>query len=199
MSIANGTTEAKLTAIKTQMEALLAQIAELTERLERDDLTQLYRRQAFFERLDALKTRADREGKFVGILVSDIDHFKKINDTHGHLVGDHTLKQVAEVCRSYESERVLCCRFGGEEFVIAVAGTSAEIAALAEELRSKVAAASGARMAVSCTVSIGVSFWNNRQEAVESALDAADRALYQAKEGGRNRVVVSESSCKDAA
>ena len=121
-------------------------------------------------------------------LLIDIDHFKAINDQHGHLVGDRVITQVAaELGRLLDSDTPLF-RYGGEEFsVLLIDRDTAAGSELAERLRAAIARADF--QGVSVTVSIGVAQWRRGEDAITTALDRADRGLYEAKRAGRNRVV----------
>lgn len=136
--------------------------------------------------------RRDRQP--VAVLLIDIDHFKDVNDTHGHLVGDQVLRAVASTLSSGMRDQDLLARFGGEEFVaLLVAADAAETDLIAERLRQQVAGLSvpvAVGLAVTVTVSIGVAAVSrSRSLAVADLLAAADVCMYRAKEAGRNQVV----------
>jgi len=131
------------------------------------------------------------------VLLIDIDHFKDVNDTHGHLVGDHVLRAVADTLSSGMRDQDLLGRFGGEEFVALLAtADAAETAPIAERLRQQVAELSvptAGGLAVTVTVSIGVAAVDqSRSLAVADLLVAADACMYQAKAAGRNQVVTGQ-------
>jgi diguanylate cyclase (GGDEF)-like protein len=156
-----------------------------------DSLTTIWNRGAIIEMLERELSRARRDGSSVGILLADIDHFKKVNDTRGHLVGDEVLRAVTgrlkgEV-RSYDSVG----RYGGEEFLILLPGCdSPKLTAKAERLvkvveRSSIGTSTGT---VAVTISIGgVASGDCPHADVNKLLLAADTALYRAKVSGRNR------------
>jgi len=158
----------------------------------RDPLTKLLNKRYLMDRLDSELKFARRHDTAVSVLMLDIDHFKKVNDTQGHLAGDAVLANLANVLvRAVRNEDVVA-RFGGEEFVIILRAISIELAAqLGERLRRLVEAtvtAYGERE-LRMTVSIGAAgFPSTRAETVEQLLEAADQALYRAKKAGRNRV-----------
>jgi diguanylate cyclase (GGDEF)-like protein len=122
----------------------------------------------------------------------DVDHFKSVNDTYGHLAGDIVLKNLAAMIRSNLREIDIPCRFGGEEFVVTLPETTLQNAAkLAERLRkligeTRIETENGL---VSITISIGVAEFGGECQNVEKLLDCADTALYQAKALGRNKVM----------
>jgi diguanylate cyclase (GGDEF)-like protein len=159
----------------------------------RDPLTRLYNQRYFAERLDAELRFARRHGSALAVLMIDIDHFKRVNDQRGHLVGDSVLGAVAlTLARAVRNEDVVA-RYGGEEFVVLLRATALDAAVLlAERLRRKVEDLSvpcdgGAPVAV--TVSAGAAaFPADGIETAHDLIGAADRALYVAKGAGRNRV-----------
>lgn len=159
----------------------------LQERASRDPMTALLHRQAFFEQLAATGGGA---GAF---LMIDVDHFKAINDRHGHAAGDEALRLIADALRDVASGAGLVARFGGEEFCVHATGadvTAGEL--LAELIRRRIGAlpfAPGGRSR-RLTVSIGVCDAAAYDDA-DAAIHAADEALYRAKERGRDRVVVA--------
>lgn len=170
----------------------------LRDQAYRDALTKLPNRRALVERLQALCSNAEGVGKNALLLV-DIDHFKRVNDTHGHLVGDRLLAQLAGVLVARDVPDGMTARLGGEEFVILAPGLGLEAAmVLAEHLRQAVSALElrlDDGTALRVTVSIGLAMQKTAdKDEYNHWLGAADAALYRAKEGGRNRVVVDEGA-----
>jgi diguanylate cyclase (GGDEF)-like protein len=154
---------------------------------DHDALTNCFNRRIFNERLQQLEKSP---GEGCAFLLLDIDRFKAINDQHGHLVGDRVITEVAAVLGRQLAPDTALFRYGGEEFAIILAGTRAgEGAELAERLRTAVQAAALADVPV--TISVGVAAWKPPGETLQGALNEADRRLYAAKRGGRNRVVAS--------
>jgi two-component system cell cycle response regulator len=176
---------------------------ELFERTVRDSLTGLYNRGYFLSEVGRIGDRGALRGLGLAVLMIDIDHFKAINDSHGHLVGDQVLREVAGVLRNSMRGDDLISRFGGEEFVAALPVSAPEQAAgRAERLRAHLASrpllVTGRTVRV--TVSIGVSYAPaGRPRSVPAMIAAADRGLYQAKNGGRDRVVFGSESRRRAA
>jgi diguanylate cyclase (GGDEF)-like protein len=169
--------------------------ASLRDQAYRDGLTRLPNRRALLEHVQDLLMRQP-EGPHA-LLMVDIDHFKHINDSRGHLVGDRVLARVAACLAASEPEGGLVARLGGEEFVVLAPNLPRESAvALAEQLRVAVAAlelATGDETPFQVTASLGVAFFPAPGISDHTAwLGAADAALYSAKREGRNRVVVAE-------
>jgi diguanylate cyclase (GGDEF)-like protein len=170
----------------------------LSELSARDALTGLYNRRYMIEKIESEMNRSLRHGSPVAVLMMDIDHFKRVNDTWGHAVGDQVLKSVGQVlrdsCRVYD----IPGRYGGEEFCVVLPETSlGHSPAVAERIRTRVAAAMvpvGAT-AVNVTASIGIAAIDDETaDAILTAsalIDRADQALYAAKNRGRNRVELS--------
>jgi diguanylate cyclase (GGDEF)-like protein len=169
----------------------------LAEGALQDALTGLYNRRHLDDRLCAELAASQRHGRALSLLMLDIDHFKRVNDAHGHLAGDEALKMVSFILRGAVRKEDVIARYGGEEFVVVARETALDGArALAERVRRAVersrCAWQGIELAV--TVSVGVTGCAGLPEFVpgrteRELVDAADRALYAAKQNGRNRVV----------
>jgi diguanylate cyclase (GGDEF)-like protein len=161
-----------------------------------DPLTGVYNRRTFKELAEPLLSRARRTRGSVSLLLLDLDHFKRINDTHGHLSGDEVLSGFARLARTCLRKEDLLARYGGEEFVVLLPGTSEAAAmALAERIREEVAEATlySANDTVRVTVSVGLAGESGEHVAtLETLLGRADEALYVAKARGRNCVVSSD-------
>ncbi len=170
----------------------LVLLLEESQRLATTDgLTGLFNRRAFLERMVAEMPRASATGSSTSFLVLDLDHFKSINDTHGHGAGDSVLAIVAGVLRREARACDVVARWGGEEFVVALRGTDEAGAAVAaerfREAVAQLAISSPKGRPIPLTVSIGVAE-RAEGESLEALVDRADRAMYAAKVGGRNRV-----------
>ena len=164
-----------------------------------DQLTGMLNRKALSARVHELTQQSAITGEPVGVIVADLDHFKRINDTRGHAAGDAALREVAYLLRKRLRAFDLAYRLGGEEFLILVPGSDlAHTAELADRLREVVAASTVAG-GLSLTLSLGVGA-SARSESFDYAavFAEADAALYRAKRGGRNRVCVA-SHLDDAA
>jgi len=162
----------------------------------RDGLTGCFNKRYLLEHLDVEFSFAKRHGRSMSLAMLDLDHFKQVNDTYGHLAGDAVLKAVVDIIsNSIRTEDVLT-RYGGEEFVVVMRETPLNQAAtVAERLRTKMewAAISFDGTRIPVTVSIGLATGPTAKvESPEALLQRADQALYKAKNGGRNQVVVSK-------
>jgi len=159
-----------------------------------DQLTGLYNRRYMASQVDVLAARARRSGNPLSALVVDLDHFKKINDSFGHDVGDEVLREFAARLASNVRAVDLACRYGGEEFVVLMPDTPIEGAhRIAERIRLNVAGSpfrvAGGRETLNATISVGVASTTPEDGSAESLLKRADEAVYAAKAKGRNRVI----------
>ena len=157
----------------------------------RDGLTGLYNKKNLLETLDNEFQRCKRYDRSLTVMMMDLDHFKKVNDTYGHLVGDRVLVLVAEVLKNYFRTADFISRFGGEEFCVILPETVLASAHLtAERIRMAVSniklSDNGREIAV--TISIGLATFDPKMKNFTELVEAADKMLYKAKEGGRNRV-----------
>ena len=175
------------------IETTQADNARLEAMATTDPLTHLSNRRALLDRLAIELDRARRYGTVVSLLMLDVDHFKRINDTHGHLVGDDVLREMGGVLQHAVRAVDVVARFGGEEFVVVLPETGPEGAvAFAERLREKIEShvfRHGESVTPRLTASIGVaSYPGLRVETTDDLIARADEALYRAKTDGRNRV-----------
>ncbi|EHR73715.1 diguanylate cyclase (GGDEF) domain-containing protein [Burkholderiales bacterium JOSHI_001] len=197
MRSAMDTLQQHLTDSRREIDTLRDEVRRARRDALVDALTGLANRRAFDQRLAAclaeLQTDPTRAPPCVVML--DIDHFKRINDTYGHGFGDQVLRAVAQVLNQLSNEGVLAARVGGEEFTLLLPGTPAEAAArVAERLRQTVAASrvrrKGAQEVLErVTISLGVASYH-RGESARQFIERADQALYASKKGGRDRVTV---------
>jgi two-component system, cell cycle response regulator len=172
-------------------EQLVTAREQLRLQATHDSLTGLFNRMAILEVLDRELTRSHRENKPVAVIMADLDHFKEVNDTHGHHAGDAVLQEAAR--RMLASLRVYDSvgRYGGEEFLLVVPGSGLDAAVeLAERVRQRVAAepVCVAGVMISTTLSLGLAVSTGETNRSERLLQQADEALYGAKNAGRNRV-----------
>jgi diguanylate cyclase (GGDEF)-like protein len=154
----------------------------------RDPLTGLYNRLSFEYELRRVAQEADRYGRSFGLIVVDIDHFKRFNDRYGHLAGDEALETVALVCRRTLRRTDLISRWGGEEFAIIVHNATAEQAFRAAEKLRLAVAENETNVGEPITISCGVALFRTGEEP-RTLFERADGALLLAKEHGRNRVM----------
>ena len=159
-----------------------------------DGMTQLRIHRYFQQRLDEEIIRANEFKHPLSLIMSDIDHFKTFNDTYGHQEGDIVLIETAKIYRLNVREVDIAARYGGEEFAIILPETDInEAQAIAESLRQKVEAHEypSKQGKLKVTVSLGVSTYPQHAQDKQLLIEAADKALYRAKEGGRNRVEIA--------
>jgi two-component system cell cycle response regulator len=162
------------------------------EQATTDGLTGLVNHRTFQERFSSMLGRADRRSFAVSMLLTDIDHFKKVNDTYGHPTGDEVLRRVAVILKASARKIDIVARYGGEEFAIVLEGTDrAGALQLAERIRQEVAQQSFAspQGAFQVTLSIGVACYPDDARDKTEIIARADQSLYAAKHGGRNRTV----------
>ena len=164
---------------------------ELKARARTDELTGLANFRSFRERIDHEIDRSNRFGYEFGVLVLDLDHFKKYNDRFGHLAGNDALQRVAKVIREAVRTVDFPARYGGEEFaVIAPRTDAAALRNVAERIRNSVEALPAPSDGTSITISGGAAIYPGDGATAEALFQAADERLYQAKSDGRNRIVI---------
>jgi two-component system cell cycle response regulator len=157
-----------------------------------DGLTQIHNKRYLFEALEREIIRGRRHERDLAILLFDIDHFKRINDVHGHLAGDFVLKELARIVQGRIRRDEVFARYGGEEFSIILPETNLEGArALADGLREKIETSRFVFQGdmIPVTVSVGVAMLGDTDKTSLDLIRAADAKLYEAKRGGRNRVI----------
>jgi diguanylate cyclase len=185
---------ARLQAVEQETTHLRAHLKKRKLQAMSDPLTGIPNRAAFEERIEREFTRWKRYATPLALLIMDVDHFKRINDTYGHRAGDKALKLIALVLKQNIRETDLVARYGGEEFAVIVPQTPVEgVTALAEKLRLAVERAQFHYQGASVPITISSGFTMFRgDDTAETVLQRADKALYQAKSEGRNRV------CRDS-
>lgn len=155
-----------------------------------DALSELCNRRHFMDLLDKEIARAQRHARPLALIIIDLDHFKKINDNHGHIAGDHVLRQFSEVLRRMVRADDIAARIGGEEFAVVLPETAQQPAhEFAERLRQAVASAqfSMGTETTRLSISLGLSMLGEGSSERSTLMRSADRALYRAKDEGRNR------------
>jgi diguanylate cyclase (GGDEF)-like protein len=195
--------ERKVASRTSELSLALEQLADVNARLRessrRDALTGVYNRRHFREVFEEMLERSADTREPVGVMLIDLDHFKRINDSYGHLAGDECLKTTVSVLgRSLEGIDALLARFGGEEFVIVIPGGAADrLEEIAERLRNRIASETvtyeGRRISLTASFGLCMAVRGQRQRA-DALLQQADAALYQAKRDGRNCVRMAETS-----
>jgi diguanylate cyclase (GGDEF)-like protein len=160
-----------------------------------DDLTQLYNSRYMNQVLRRESKRASRSGRPLSLLFMDLDGFKSVNDTHGHLAGSKALVEAAAVIRGSARETDIVARFGGDEFSIMLPDTGSEgAAAVGERVRERIAAhpfLAGDGLSLRLTASVGVATLPDVAASAEELVRAADMAMYQVKDSGKNGVRIS--------
>lgn len=176
--------------------ALLAAWNRAHQLSMRDPLTGLYNRRYLEETIGRELPRARRHGEPIGLILMDLDHFKDLNDTQGHNAGDHVLAQVGELLRKMTRGSDIACRLGGEEFAVVLPGARVDVARKrAENIRKaleELPLQFEGRPLGPVTLSAGVAALQPHQQGWSQVMQNADRALYAAKQAGRNRVLHSE-------
>jgi diguanylate cyclase (GGDEF)-like protein len=171
----------ELAELESVYSLLLERVEGMAEKAERDELSGLLRRKSFFDRWHALLDRCVALGMESGVLIVDVDHFKKINDTRGHAAGDEVIRRMGSILRRFEDSGAIVGRYGGEEFVVAFSGGLERGLRICREIQSAVPEAG-------VTVSLGV---DAVEVGLKPSLERADAALYEAKRTGRNRACVA--------
>ncbi len=186
----------EISSIRHQLIERNGQLTQIVDRIQdmaiRDELTGMYNRRHATERLSKIREMANRNAFGFMVLYIDLDHFKRVNDNHGHHVGDEVLREFSGMVRGALSGRDFAARLGGEEFLVVLVKTDrGQGLAMAERLREEVSAlnfpsAPGLKM----SASLGVAEFSHG-ETTDQLLARADAALYRAKHGGRNRVCMA--------
>jgi two-component system, cell cycle response regulator len=170
---------------KDLRDQLRARNVELERLATTDMLTDIENRRSIQRRLEEAISRSARHGTPLSVVLVDIDHFKQVNDRHGHQAGDEVLREVAARLRTRLRREDSCGRWGGEEFLLVLQDTDGEAATVvAEDLRARVADRPVGAAALSVTISLGVAEWQG--DAEDGLIQRADVALYEAKASGRN-------------
>ena len=185
-------------ALQGQLQEIRSLQARLTEQATRDPLTGLYNRRYLDDSLQRELDRCARDGQPLSLLLIDLDHFKQINDRHGHSAGDEVLRQISALLLRHMRSSDICCRYGGEEFLLVLPGVGLDAALERAELcRRQVAGQQAANkpdeagLPFAVTLSIGVACSPDARQLPADLIDMADHALYRAKAEGRNRVCVA--------
>lgn len=168
-------------------------LESLSKQATHDPLTGLFNRRYLDQILYGEIAHARQNGSLVGILMADVDHFKQVNDRYGHKAGDLMLQALGDLMKKCVRSADIVCRYGGEEFVIVMPGASVPtVSKCAEEIRSKFEALCVVSESheIHATISLGAAIYPLHGSNVDEVFVHADRAMYRAKQDGRNRVVV---------
>jgi two-component system, cell cycle response regulator len=172
----------------------IAYQSRIVQMIHLDELTGLLTKRSLFRALENELIRTERYHHPLSVLMMDLDHFKLVNDTHGHLVGSHCLSEVGALIREATRVTDVSGRYGGEEFVSFLPETDSAAALLVAERIRETLAGRGFQYHEThyqVRISIGISTYPEHGTKLETLVEAADAALYRAKEGGRNRCVVA--------
>jgi diguanylate cyclase (GGDEF)-like protein len=181
----------RLAESRRRLAASLEQVRQLASH---DDLTGVLNRRALMAALERERVRAERSGAALSIAIMDLDHFKQVNDRHGHAAGDAVLRRFSETVNEAMRATDIFGRYGGEEFLLILVGATAPLAAEAmDRINAAVARIDWSAISpdLSVTLSAGIASYGKGQ-TVEHMLRRADLALYDAKDAGRNRIMVSK-------
>jgi diguanylate cyclase len=196
MRVALHSLHTKLSQTREEIDVLRTELTRVRTEALTDALTGLLNRRGLDERLQALTGAASAHGAPLSLVLADIDYFKRINDSYGHVFGDRVIRIVGEALRAAVKGRDIVARFGGEEFAVLLIDTPAIGArAAAEQMRDQVSRARIRRLSTeetvgNITVSLGVTAYRPG-ESVSEFIHRADTALYTSKQAGRNRVTVA--------
>lgn len=192
VALITGTVTLLSTIVVSLISNVMSDIQHLTKIATRDELTGLYNARKLQEDLE----RLSESNKDYALIIIDIDDFKDINDTYGHLVGDHVITELGVILSRFAKENYYFYRYGGEEFVTIVEhckNNRAEV--MAEEILEKIQVTEievEGHQPIEFTVSIGVALRSHQEEDLMITFDRADSALYKAKENGKNQIIHSE-------
>ena len=184
-------------ALKDKIEEITKLQETLWEQATQDPLTQLFNRRYFNENSNKEIQKAERSKKPLALLLLDADYFKDVNDRFGHDIGDQVLIKLSKIMIGECRRTDIICRYGGEEFVILMPETNTNIAFdRAEKIRLRYQKEVSEFLKTPSTISIGIAMWDKSLETLEEFTKTADQAMYQAKENGRNQVVVYNPNSK---
>ena len=180
----------KENSLQTLTESLSARSVTLEHEALTDGLTGMHNRRYFDDAMSEYLDQFRKIDKPIGLMVFDLDHFKKVNDTYGHDVGDEVLRQIARCLQEFTRYHDVVARLGGEEFAVVAPNMSREsLFKLADRIRYAISSLNikSGNVTLRVTMSIGLAIWDHKETA-EELYKRADMQLYQAKRSGRNRV-----------
>lgn len=178
--------------LERSLKVLISNLDSLKARVDTDDLTRLLRRGAFMGKLHNLLHQTAVQKGVVTVMMIDVDHFKQVNDSHGHQTGDVVLQKISELISTYLRPQDLAGRFGGEEIIVAVEANAVEAMDIAERIRKAVEShiMKSTEQEFRITLSMGVASTQEHGFEADVLIASADAALYEAKRSGRNCIVV---------
>ena len=181
---------ARLADSRRKLAASLERVQHLASH---DELTGILNRRSLMAALERERSRAERSGAPLSIAIIDLDHFKRVNDSHGHAAGDEVLRALAATVQHTMRASDIFGRYGGEEFMMILVGDASALALKAmERIRAAVAARNWSSLAPDLSITLSAGIASHRKgESIEQLLHRADLALYQAKDAGRNTIIVS--------
>ena len=198
LEVVIGELERNLASLEAGYQSAVANLNALRKCVDKDDLTRLLRRGAFMRELHNLLYKSKLEGCEVSLMMIDLDHFKRVNDTYGHQTGDVVLERVSQLIKQFMRPQDLAGRYGGEEIIVAVQAGAIEVEEIAENIRKAVEAhrmVSVSAIQFNVTLSMGVASTQEFKfgaDVLNVLIREADAALYRAKDTGRNKVVKAE-------
>lgn len=184
--------ERNLSVLESNYRQAVSNLNTLRQCVDTDDLTRLLRRGAFMQKLQSLLVSSKSSGVDVQLMMIDVDHFKRVNDTYGHQTGDVVLQQISDLIKRFMRPNDLAGRYGGEEIIVAIQGTVDEAVDIAENIRRTIEREkmkSTADVEFNLTLSVGLASAQKLQFEADRLIGEADAALYRAKSSGRNRVL----------
>jgi diguanylate cyclase (GGDEF)-like protein len=192
LSVNSNEMRVRLADSRRKLAALLEQVQQLASE---DELTGILNRRSLMAALERERSRAERSGAPFSIAMIDLDHFKRVNDTHGHAAGDEVLRALAATVHDTMRATDVFGRFGGEEFLMILIGDAPALALrVMERICAAVAAKDWSSIAPDLSITLSVGIASHRKgETIEQLLHRADLALYQGKDAGRNTIIASPS------
>jgi diguanylate cyclase (GGDEF)-like protein len=188
--------EVVISELEKSLKVLATNLDSLKQCVDTDDLTRLMRRGAFMGRLHNLLHKGGSTKTEVTIMMIDVDHFKNVNDSHGHQTGDVVLQRISSLINQYMRPTDLAGRYGGEEIIVAMEASESEALVVAESIRKAVAQlsmVSKGAVEFQVTLSVGIASTHEYGFEADTLIGHADAALYDAKRSGRNRTVAAHA------
>jgi diguanylate cyclase (GGDEF)-like protein len=192
------TVEDAFRTIEAENQRLKDEVERLRPLVVRDGLTGAYNHRYFREQLEIAVKESSRYSNPLSLMMIDIDHFKRFNDTYGHQAGDYVLKHLTEIAVGVLRETDIFARYGGEEFTVIMSNTTEEDAGIAaERLRQKIENTEFKYKGQKLDVSVSVGVASRKSESADDIIKIADKLLYIAKDSGRNRAISRDFAEKE--